>query len=300
MNLWVDTDYGFDDLWALLLLRHYGIRPAGLSLVAGNVPLPQVIANAGGAAQAYGLDMPVHAGADRPLVRTPETAERILGPTGMPTRGRCLPEVAGFAPPDDGVSALGAWLRQGDDPKVVLALGPLTNIAELIAQHPQAARRITRLVWMGGSAGAGNHSPLAEFNALADPEALHRVAASGIAMDVVDLEMCRQIRFDPQDLPDCDPLSADLLGGYLDIALTRGRKDMAIYDPTAAMAVVRPEAFEFAPMAVEVSITADATYGATRFTPDPSSRLRLAMRARGNLAADCLAVFSKGADNGLS
>ena len=48
-QVWVDTDMGFDDLWALLLLRHLGVDPQGVSLVAGNVPLPQVIRNAHGA-----------------------------------------------------------------------------------------------------------------------------------------------------------------------------------------------------------------------------------------------------------
>ncbi len=52
MRLWVDTDYGFDDLWALLLLRRHGATVEGISLVAGNTPLPQVIANALGAARA--------------------------------------------------------------------------------------------------------------------------------------------------------------------------------------------------------------------------------------------------------
>ena len=70
-KLWVDTDFGFDDLWALLLLRHLGVELAGISLTAGNAPLPRVIANARGAQTVYGFDAPLFAGADRPMVRKP-------------------------------------------------------------------------------------------------------------------------------------------------------------------------------------------------------------------------------------
>lgn len=290
--VWVDTDYGFDDLWALLVLRRAGRDVAGISLVAGNAPLPRVIANACGAARAYGFTAPLHAGADRPLVRAPETAERILGPRGMLTRGRHLPEVESADVPADAVAALAAWLTsEAPGPRDVLALGPLTNIALLLDTHPEAARRITRLVWMGGSAGRGNHSALAEYNALADPEALARVAGAGLPFDVVDLTFCRLAQFGPADLPRCDPLTADLLGGYLDIGISRGRAGMAIYDPVAALALARPDAIEFERHRMEVSTTPDETYGATTFTADTRSRTRLAVGALEDIALLCLAAL---------
>ncbi|ANT62571.1 hypothetical protein AYJ57_19485 [Salipiger sp. CCB-MM3] len=287
MSLWVDTDYGFDDLWALLLLRRYGATVEGISLVAGNSPLPQVIANALGAAQAYGFDAPLHAGADRPLKREPETAQAILGDRGMDSRGCFLPDVDGPQPPADAIEALAGWLMQGGS-REVLALGPLTNIALLVQAHPEAAARITRLVWMGGSNGPGNHSPLAEFNALCDPEAADVVARAGLPLDVIDLMICRQARFGPADMPQTDPLTADLLGGYLDIGLSRGRDGMAIYDPVAALALVRPEAFDFARQTLQVSVAADDTYGATTFTADAAGLTRLPTAPREDIAHLCL------------
>ena len=96
--IWVDTDFGFDDLWALLVLRHFGVAVAGVSLVAGNTPLPRVVANAMGACAAYGLKWPLWQGAAKPLKRTQETAERILGPEGMRSRGAKLPASRAEAP----------------------------------------------------------------------------------------------------------------------------------------------------------------------------------------------------------
>ena len=159
--LWVDTDFGFDDLWALLILKRRGIELAGVSLVAGNAPLSQVRANALGANQAYGLSLPLLIGAERPLVREPETATAILGPKGMRSLGMELPQ----GPADIDLPAAGPalidWLEsaQAGERRDILALGPLTNMAQMIQTAPKAATKITRLVWMGGSNGLGNHTP---------------------------------------------------------------------------------------------------------------------------------------------
>ena len=91
MRVWVDTDFGFDDLWALLLLDHLKITVEGVSLVAGNTPLPQVIKNTNASLSAFGFNWPAFKGAAKPLQREPETAERILGQFGMCSRGLYLP-----------------------------------------------------------------------------------------------------------------------------------------------------------------------------------------------------------------
>lgn len=294
-EIWVDTDFGFDDLWALLLLQRHGVSIAGISLVAGNAPLPQVISNALGAQQAYDIKAPIYCGAERPLVRTPETAERILGPHGMRSLGRRLPETDQGTLPPEALPALAKWLEQAEPggSRDVLALGPLTNIANLLQQAPDSAARITRLIWMGGSAGAGNHSPAAEFNALADPEAAALVAGAGLPLDVIDLTLCRKVVFGSADVPVSDPLTADLIGGYLEIGLSRGRQSMAIYDPVAAVAALRPDLFQFEPCVMEVSAVSDKSYGATRFQSCASEPSRLATDVSKDVASICLDVLAK-------
>ena len=288
-GLWVDTDFGFDDLWALLLLRHLGCKVDGVSLVAGNSPLSQVASNAAAAKVHYGFDWPVWSGASKPIFRAAETAERILGPTGMKSRGLHLGNSQGDAIPQGAVDAMRDWVMSHEGrPVEFLALGPLTNLAHLLQGTPDTAERISRVVWMGGSTGAGNHTPLAEFNAVADAEALAAVLASEVRVDIVDLTFCRSITFAETDMPGTDALTWDLLGGYLDIALERGRPGMAIYDPLAAVAVARPECLSFAPCEVTVSTEADDTYGATQFTDAKSSRVRLATEANCDLTRLCL------------
>ncbi len=294
-DLWVDTDFGFDDLWALLLLKRFGCPIAGVSLVAGNAPLAQVAVNAAGAAQAYGLTAPIRRGAARPRRRRPETADRTLGPRGMRSRGRHLPALPTTAILDGAVDALATWLLAGpaDGARTVLALGPLTNIAALIEQKPVAAARVTHLVWMGGSDGPGNHTPQAEFNAFADPEAAALVAAAGVPLTVIDLMLCRKVTFGADDWPEMDALTADLLGGYLDIALERGRARMAIYDPVAALAAVAPGHFDFADRTLHVCTDPADGYGATVFSEGGTGRTRLAVGLRSDVARICLETLTR-------
>ena len=195
-------------------------------------------------------------------------------------------------PPVGALDAMLAWLQATPEtPHEMLALGPLTNIAKLIEACPDAPSRIRRLVWMGGSAGAGNHTKHAEFNAVADAEALAQVAASGLHLDIVDLTLCRTVTFGSDDMPRSDPLTSDLLGGYLDIALSRGRPGMAIYDPLAALAIAQPDAIVFEPCRMSVDTSHRDTYGATEMTPNAKSQIRLSVAGTGGLAQICLAAL---------
>ncbi len=290
-QLWVDTDFGFDDLWAILVLRHHGVQIAGISLTFGCATLGQAIANAVGARDAYNMHNPLFAGAARPLVRALETAERILGPCGMQSRGAQLPRIDAIPDLPPAIEGIVAWIAHEKDP-TLLAIGPLTNIAHLVLHHPDAARKIARIVWMGGSNGPGNHSAASEFNALADPEAADIVAKSGIPLDVIDLEICRKVTFGQNEMPDLAQPSADLLGGYLDIALTRGRTAMAIYDPLAALAIVKEGLVAFTPMTLDFCTTPGPDYGATRFTSIETSHIRLGTACSPDAAARCLAALA--------
>jgi purine nucleosidase len=195
--VWIDTDMGFDDLAAVLVVdQDPGWQVEGLSLVAGNAPLPVVESNALRSAACFGWDFPVHAGCDKPLACDLVTAQYVLGEDAMASAGRQLPAApAGAALASrDAVGALARWLEAASAPATVLALGPLTNVASLLIERPDLGSRIGRLVWMGGSAGPGNHTAAAEFNAAVDPESVQRVIDAGVCIEMVGLDACRQVR----------------------------------------------------------------------------------------------------------
>ncbi|MBX9468036.1 MAG: nucleoside hydrolase [Rhizobium sp.] len=245
MGIWIDTDMGFDDIAAILVVMHAGLNIDGVSLVFGNTPLDQVLRNTAGATKAFGWRFPVHAGRAKPVMGSLQTAQEILGETGIPTSGLTLPQ-GNDLPGGDAFSALCTWLETATAPRRILALGPLTNLAALALARPDLAARIDDLTWMGGGLTRGNHTASAEFNALADPEAVAIVLAHGLPLRMVDLDLCRRVLATPDDvLPIRNAggqnatLIADMLAGFIDIAVSRGRPAMALYDPVAAAAFVR-------------------------------------------------------------
>ncbi|SCW72839.1 purine nucleosidase [Rhizobium mongolense subsp. loessense] len=267
MGVWIDTDMGFDDIAAILVVDQSKLKIDGVSLVFGNAPLTQVEVNAAGAIQTFGWTFPIHTGRAQPVLGKFETAQAILGDTGIQTIGRGLPAAALAV--SDAFTALCRWL-EADGPRRILALGPLTNIAAVALARPDLATRITELTWMGGSVTAGNHTASAEFNAFADPEALAIVIAHGMPLRMVDLDLCRKVLARPED---AEPvrraggtraeLLADMFAGYIRIGTSRGRPAMAIYDPCAAVAFVAPDAVNFRPARIDVELAGPLTRGRT-------------------------------------
>lgn len=270
-HVWIDTDMGFDDLAAVLTVAHTpGWVVDGLSLVAGNAPLDVVTDNALRSAVFFDWTFPIHRGADRPLAGPLVTAQNILGADAMKSAGRQLPLARAALAPGDAVTALGSYLDTRSEPAVVLALGPLTNIAQLLQQRPDLARRIGQLIWMGGSAGAGNHTAAAEFNAAVDPEAIQLVLDAGVPFHMVGLDACRQVRVVAHDAQVLRELGteraevlADLLLGYVSIASPDGHLPMSLYDPTAAAALVCPEGMAWRDAHVVTELEGRHTRGMT-------------------------------------
>ena len=100
MDLWYDTDPGFDDwmAWALLEAEPR-FRLHGVSVVAGNAPLSITLPNALAIKALHGFKTPVFAGCDRPLAQAQTTAQDVLGAMGMETTGPVLPPApAGMQP----------------------------------------------------------------------------------------------------------------------------------------------------------------------------------------------------------
>lgn len=265
-RLWIDTDMGFDDLCAIGLCLAEGAEVAGLSVVAGNVTLDQAVQNACASAEVFGWSMPIHAGAEAPLKGPLATAAYVLGEDGMMSAGAHLPAARRSADAGCGIEALADYLRIGG--RLVLALGPLTNIAHLVTLYPDLALQM-QLVWMGGAFARGNHTAVAEFNAAVDPEAIAVVLASGVDLVMVGLECCREVQVTLDDLAplhalagDKAKLLADLYEGYIRIA-ANGTRPMALYDPVAAALALTPALAPTASVHIEAELDGTHTRGMT-------------------------------------
>jgi inosine-uridine nucleoside N-ribohydrolase len=194
----MDCDPGHDDAMALLLaLASPEVELIGVTTVAGNQTLEKTTANALRVLELAGReDVPVAAGADRPLLREAVVAASVHGETGLD--GPDLPPAAGTPAQSHAVDFLAEHLAGSEVPLTLVPTGPLTNVALLFARYPGVAARIERIVLMGGAIAEGNVTPAAEFNIWADPEAAARVFESGIDLTMVGLDVTHRALMLPE------------------------------------------------------------------------------------------------------
>jgi inosine-uridine nucleoside N-ribohydrolase len=189
----LDCDPGHDDAIALLLaLASPELELLGVTTVAGNQTLEKTTANAIRVLDFVGRDdVPVAAGAERPLVREQRVASNVHGETGLD--GPDLPPPQREPVKQDAVDFLAQKIRERNGAVTLVPTGPLTNVALLLALNPDA--RPERIVLMGGAIAEGNVTPAAEFNIWADPEAAARVFTSGIDLTMVGLDVTHRALF---------------------------------------------------------------------------------------------------------
>ena len=241
----IDCDPGHDDAMALLLaLASPELDVVAVTTVAGNQTLEKVTANAIRVLDVAGAHgVPVAAGADRPLVHPAETASDVHGESGLD--GPDLPGPSRATEPIHAVELMARTLRQA--PATLVPIAPLTNIALLIATHPELTSRIERIVLMGGAIGLGNVTPSAEFNVWVDPEAAHRVFSAGIDLTMVGLDVTHRAMLSAaraealRATGRAGAVVADLHAFYRRFHLeVYGHDDTPVHDALAVAHVIRP------------------------------------------------------------
>jgi inosine-uridine nucleoside N-ribohydrolase len=257
----VDCDPGQDDAIALLLaLASPELELLGVTTVAGNQTLEKTTINALKVLELAGrTDVPVAAGADRPLVRELVVAADAHGESGLD--GPDLPPPRTRPHPQHAVDFLAERVLASARPPTLVPLGPLTNVALLLAQHPEASRRLERIVLMGGAIAEGNMTPSAEFNIWADPEAAFRVFESGLDVTMIGLDVTNRAVLTAEDAHSfrgTGPIG-DAVAGMLDFygAFYRGAYDHGgcpVHDAVAVAYLIRPNLVETLarPVAVEL------------------------------------------------
>jgi len=185
----LDVDTGVDDAFAVLFAaRHPEINLLGITCVDGNTNVDQVIANTLKVLDAAGAgDIPVARGAVRPLLGKSEYAEYVHGADGMGDLG--IAPSSRKVDPRTAVELLRDLIEQSPEPVTLVPMAPLTNIALFLRAFPETAKKLHRIVLMGGSASAGNATAAAEFNVWHDPEAAAIVFQSGIPITMYGLDV---------------------------------------------------------------------------------------------------------------
>ncbi|MGR3509812.1 MAG: nucleoside hydrolase [Sulfitobacter sp.] len=270
----IDTDPGQDDAVAILiaLASPEDIDVLGITCVAGNVPLDLTTRNARIVCELAGKpEVRVFAGCDRPLGRDLVTAEHVHGKTGLD--GPDLPEPTMAMADGHAVDFIIDSLRDHAPGTVTLCpLGPLTNIATALQKAPDIARRIAKIVLMGGGYfEGGNITPAAEFNIYVDPEAADIVFKCGAPIVVMPLDVTHKALV----TKDRNDAFRDI-GSPVGIAVAQmtefferfdkekyGSDGAPLHDPCVIAYLIQPDLFQGRHINVEIETHSELTMGMT-------------------------------------
>jgi pyrimidine-specific ribonucleoside hydrolase len=260
----IDTDPGVDDAVALLLaMASPQVQLLAVTTVFGNAGVEVTTANALRLRALAGLDqLPVAAGAARPLVypRSPR-ASCWHGADGLAGRADLLPVSSSPVSPLGAVPLMATLLRGAVAPVTLVAIGPLTNIALLLAVHPELKPRIGRIVTMGGDLSG----PHAEFNVGSDPEAARRVLVEeDVPTTLLPLHLTRQAVLGDTWLAELAAAGprCTILACAVKAYQARRRAPVALHDALAVLEAADPGTVRTAPQHLEVICDHGPTRGA--------------------------------------
>jgi inosine-uridine nucleoside N-ribohydrolase len=291
----IDCDPGHDDAIALLLaLASPELDVLAVTTTYGNQTLEKTTANALRVLDLAGRDdVPVAAGADRPLVRDLVVAAHVHGESGLD--GPALPPPRRAAETSDALELLHETIGASAEPVTLIPTGPLTNVARYLDAH--GTRGLRRVVFMGGAIAEGNMTPAAEFNVWADPEAAQTVLRAGLDLTMIGLDVTHRAVTTPRVLDrlrGSGPIGgfvADLVDFFsLYHQRTYGWEGAPIHDAVAVAHVLRPGLVGTVHRNVEVELASELCRGRT--VVDVWNRTDRAPNAEVGVDVDAEAFFA--------
>lgn len=273
MKVIIDTDPGLDDAVAILYaLGEPGFDVQAIASVAGNIGLARTTDNALRLLAVRGATVPVLTGASGPLAGAGRSEEAIHGADGL--GGVTLPAPLAEALPDAVGFMAARLMAEPAGSLTILALAPLTNLALLARDHPEAFARLGGIIAMGGTIHeTGNAGPYAEFNMAADALAADIVLGAGVPFTLIPLDVTRQFRATPADLAElrdsgtpAATTAARLIEAYF---AGSTRESRPLHDPCVMLLALAPGLFSTRPMRLRV----DCAEHPGRLVPDDSRPL---------------------------
>jgi ribosylpyrimidine nucleosidase len=266
----MDSDPGHDDAIAILLAgKSPRIDLLGISVASGNQTIEKTTRNTLSLCQYLNLDIPVAAGAGKPLVKKPLFCPEINGESGLD--GFTFPPLTKRADPRPGAELI-RDLCLANNEVVLVPTGPLTNVATALRDYPAIKSHIQKIVLMGGSMGSGNMSPAAEFNILVDPEAADIVFHCGLPVYMNGLDVTRQVLVLPSVIARMEKIHNSASRLFVDLmrvfnqnqkAMFAWSKGGPLHDPVTIVSLIDPHAVRFQAMNVDIDLSKGPSYGRT-------------------------------------
>ena len=238
----LDCDTGVDDAVAILLAKHLNtVELKAVTTVAGNVEVEHTTRNTLQVLELAGMeDIPVFRGAEKPLLCEAVTAHHVHGQNGL--NDMTLPKPKREPETLPAWDAIYEYAKKYKGELVVVAIGPLTNLALAIAKYKELPKFLKRIVIMGGAAVGGNVTPSAEFNVYADPEAADMVFTCGAPVYMCGLDVTMRAYLSAEELDEIAALGSkqaeftrDVMQGILKFYRTYKLGGVAFHDPVTVL-----------------------------------------------------------------
>jgi purine nucleosidase len=273
ISILLDTDIGddVDDALALAVaLNSPEIELRGVTTVFRDAPRRALLARQ--LLQAFGRDVPVYAGASRPLLRSFET---IPGGANL---GKQFEALDTSLQSEESCHAVGAIINEcraaaeRGERLTLVPIGPLTNIALALAIEPKIIEQ-ARIVLMGGVWGEAR----AEWNILCDPEAAAMVFNSGADITMVGLDVTTKCVLSDEQVEQLGAAGTSRARLLYDLIKLWGHK-VTLHDPLTLLTLF-DDCVQFADRRIEVVLREDG-YGHTRIAEGaPNCRVAVAVDA---------------------
>ncbi|MCD6406116.1 MAG: nucleoside hydrolase [Planctomycetes bacterium] len=278
IKLVVDTDPGIDDALAIALsFNSPEVKVHALTAAGGNLPAEECLKNIYRILGFLGVrDKPL-IGVGRDWPRSGEDARHIHGKDGL--ANTYLPVFSRNAA-EPAAKLIASILTGSPEPVTLLALAPLTSVADTIDRIGTAEGNVERVVIMGGAFHVpGNASPTAEFNIYHNPEAARLVINSPLPIVIVPLDITTGLVFTVRDFDafsrcrtGAGKLARNLLPFYLQAHRRYlGLDGVHLHDVVATAFVMAPEIFETKKAWCDVEIEGEITRGTTVIDDRPIS-----------------------------
>lgn len=216
-------------------------------------------------------DLPVAAGAD-PQPKSPLDWQIQYRRHPAAIYNRTLKPVKGSA-----VELLARLANEKNGELVVVALGPLTNVARFIKEQPDAAKKVKRFVIMGGSVAVGydgKPKPEPEWNIKLDAPAAKAVFASGLPLTVVPLDATATLRLEKKHRDAIFAANSMLTFQVQNLYELWDKETPILFDPAAVLAAFDETPFTWK----ELNLAVDDTGMTLAKEGKPNARVAVATR----------------------
>lgn len=269
--IWIDTDTGVDDAVAILCaLKLDKLAIRGISAVAGNVEHAKTFKNCRNVlAYAGREDIKVYPGAIKPMCVELDDASEVHGKDGL--GGVVIPDSPAEKETMHAWDAIYEAAKKEGGKLQIVAVGPLTNIANAIISHPDLKDMIERILIMGGAAVGGNATMAAEFNIYADPHSAETVMQSGIPVVMFGLDVTVDAYLDSKDIQDIRDFNTKISKFFVDVVQSNlnfyiknyKREILCIHDACPLIYLQYPEIFTGQKAGVYVETQSRLCFGKT-------------------------------------